>query len=1020
MKTEYKIIAVSVISGLLVWTIDAVLDYLLLYKATFLEVLITDVPSREVYIRSLVLAYFLIFGTLMSAVVAKHKRVQETLEQRAAQLALLNDIGGKIAAVLELDSVMDRAARLVQENFGYHHVGLFILDRERGELLMRARAGDFAHLFPPDHGLKLGQGVVGWVGRYGKTLLANDVDAEPRYLSFHPGVIPTRSELSVPIRVGGEVVGVLDAQSPQLNAFDGSDVMAMETLAYQVAVAIENARLHEAVQRELAERKRVEAEILQLNRELTTLNRVSQAITSTLDMQETLTIIMDHVARLMGVAAASVVLHDKVKGDVWFAAASGEGADFMQGKRLAMGQGIAGWVVQHGEPVLVLDVSRDTRWFGGFDEESGFTTRSILCVPLHAKGQIIGAIEVMNKENGTFDQEDLRLLTSLAAPAATAIENARLFEQAQREIAERKRAEQLLQALNAAAITMERALTPEETFAAVAEELEKLGFLCTVLLADECQSRVFPKHLSYDPGAIEAAEKLTSLKVEDFSIPIETADVYRKVVWEKETVFVENAEDIARQSLPEPLQGFAQQLVSTLKLSKSIRAPLLVKNKVIGVFSVQSDDLTAENIPAITAFAHQVAAAWHKATLMQELERSLEELRQTQSQLIQAQKMEAVGRLAGGMAHDFNNILTTILLYAQMLLRSRHLPSDLTQSVEIILDESRRAADLVQKVLDFSRRSMMETQPDDLGSFVTQIMDILKRTLPENIHLIPEMGTDEYVVHADPTQVQQMVMNLAVNAQDAMPDGGELRISLSSVEVMLDEEPPAAEMPAGEWVCLAVSDTGTGMPPEVMSHIFEPFFTTKPVGKGTGLGLAQVYGIVKQHQGYIGVDTEVGRGTTFRIYFPAHRTGEESEEIAKEEALVAPKGKGETILLVEDNERVRGVGRNMLESLGYRVLTAANGLEALEVYRSAAEACPERGRGIDLVITDIVMPEMGGRELIQELRRTAPHLKAVAITGYALAEDPRKLRNGGILEVVQKPFEVNALGEVVRRIMDAD
>jgi CheY-like chemotaxis protein len=351
----------------------------------------------------------------------------------------------------------------------------------------------------------------------------------------------------------------------------------------------------------------------------------------------------------------------------------------------------------------------------------------------------------------------------------------------------------------------------------------------------------------------------------------------------------------------------------------------------------------------------------------------------------------------------------TIILYAEMLSEEPSLPPDLAPDLESILDEAQEAAHLVRQVLDFSRRSPIETRPVDLRAFVQESVDMLRRTLSESISLLLEVGSGECVVNADPTRVQQVLMNLVVNARDAMPEGGELRIGLSRVQVRPGEEPPVAEMDAGEWVCLTVSDTGTGIPPDVLPRIFEPFFTTKPKGEGTGLGLAQVYGIVKQHGGHMGVETEVGRGTTFRIYLPAQRA-KEVEEAPQEEAAAG--GEGETILVAEDEEKVRGLSRRILESLGYRVLTAANGREALEIYRSA-----ER---VDLVLTDMVMPEMGGKELIRELRKANPRLKTVAMTGYVLAEDLRELKEEGRLEIVYKPLDTNTLARVVRHALDGD
>lgn len=384
-----------------------------------------------------------------------------------------------------------------------------------------------------------------------------------------------------------------------------------------------------------------------------------------------------------------------------------------------------------------------------------------------------------------------------------------------------------------------------------------------------------------------------------------------------------------------------------------------------------------------------------------------------EEQMRRQEQLAAVGQLAGGIAHDFNNFLMTIIFYAHIMLRNKDLPPDLAAIAETIVGEAHRATDLVRQVLDFSRRSVMETEPVDLLSFIEEIVDILRKTLPENIRLLTEVGRDDYVVNADPTRIQQVVMNLALNARDAMPSGGELRIGLSKVVIGPSKQLSGIsdlELSAGDWVCLSVSDTGTGMSEQVRAHLFEPFFTTKGAN-GTGLGLAQVYGIVKLHKGDIGMETESGRGTTFRVYLPACG-GTETAASLVEETSDIPGGRGETILFVEDDEKVRDAGRSILEDLGYRVLTASNGQDGLDVFRSADK--------VNLVLTDMIMPVMGGRELIQELKRLKPDVKALIITGYTLPEDLEALRDMGFADVVHKPLGVNALGMAIRRILDAD
>ncbi|MGD2178173.1 MAG: PAS domain S-box protein, partial [Anaerolineae bacterium] len=346
-----------------------------------------------------------------------------------------------------------------------------------------------------------------------------------------------------------------------------------------------------------------------------------------------------------------------------------------------------------------------------------------------------------------------------------------------------------------------------------------------------------------------------------------------------------------------------------------------------------------------------------------------------EEQLQRQERLAAVGQLAGGIAHDFRNFLTTIILYAGMPLQESDLDPRLKNALKVIASEAQQASDLVQQILDFSGRSAMEKQPVDLVEFVEEGADILRQTIPESIHFSLEMEPTAAVVEADPTRIQQVLMNLALNARDAMPEGGDLEIALSTVAIAPSEDPPVAGMEPGRWVCLTVSDTGTGMTEEVKDRIFEPFFTTKEPGKGTGLGLAQVYGIVKQHHGAIDMETEVGVGTIFHVYLPAHEGGQSREE---ERTASVPQGEGEMILLVEDQENLREAGREMLTALNYRVLTAVNGEGALETLQ---------GIMVDLVITDVVMPQMGGKALMRELTRRFPDLRALAVTGYTIDEE---------------------------------
>ncbi len=356
--------------------------------------------------------------------ITAQKQALEALERRAAQLALINDIGGQIAAVLALDSVLGRAVHLIQESFGYHHVALFVLDRERDELLMRARAGAFTELFPADHRLKLGQGMVGWVGRHGERLLANDVDAEPRYVNLNPDVIPTRAELSVPIQVGEKVIGVLDVQSPQLNAFDDNDVMVIETLADQVAVAIDNARLYEETARRLAETR--------------VLQEVALATASTLDFDQVLARAIQIIHHSLGVEYLSFAIPSE-SGDYLVVHPTYIGYDSSPdgSVRLSLEESVCGRVYTSGQPELISDTTTVSYYFRELD-----AMRSELAVPVRVGDRVAAVLNAESTELDAFSERDLRTFEAIAVQLGVAMHNAQLYEAAQQELAERKRAEE--------------------------------------------------------------------------------------------------------------------------------------------------------------------------------------------------------------------------------------------------------------------------------------------------------------------------------------------------------------------------------------------------------------------------------------------------------------------------------------------------------------------------------------------------------------------------------------------------
>jgi two-component system cell cycle sensor histidine kinase/response regulator CckA len=451
-------------------------------------------------------------------------------------------------------------------------------------------------------------------------------------------------------------------------------------------------------------------------------------------------------------------------------------------------------------------------------------------------------------------------------------------------------------------------------------------------------------------------------------------------------------------------QSFLGQIEARLKKKLRDHAPTIYEVEVVRKdgsrvpVEVSSRVIFENGVPvAVQGSARDITAR----------KQAEEALRASQLQLQQSQKLEAVGQLAGGVAHDFNNLLTAIIGYTDLSLRRIGLEESIRHNLEETKKAAERAASLIRQLLAFSRKQILEPKILDLNAVVKDMHKMLTRLIGENIDLATKAVPDLGRVKADPSQVEQIIMNLVVNARDAMPHGG--KVTIETANVMLDDTLKHVSVIPGSYVMLAVSDTGTGIDEETQARIFEPFFTTKEVGRGTGLGLSTVYGIVKQSGGNIWVYSELDHGTVFKVYLPrVDAAASKIEKIILE--TTAPRG-SETILLVEDEDVVRGLTRKILMEAGYYVLDVSSGEEAVRL-------CRDYGGPIDLLLTDVVMPKLSGKQVAERLKVLRPAARVLFMSGYT---DEAIVRHGVLdanVNFIQKPFTWIGLAKKVRKVLD--
>ena len=912
-----------------------------------------------------------------AAIALDNARLHSETTRRKWEAEVLAGVGRLVTESLDADEVAGRIAESLRALLGGLSSVLVRVEPVSGALIGRQISADgsgFDIVFPA------GTGAMGRAISTRRPVATTNILTDPR-IALTPELReslqsrPHRPALALPMIVDDRVVGAIAVGDHEGRAYDSDEVRLAQAFVDQAAMALEKARLFED-----SERRRREAEIFA---------ELASQITAPLDLDTILKNVCD-AARELCRADLSVIATRDLGDSGDDGSATGRAPPRTPVEKIVPGEGLAGQVLLTGRPFRTDDYAHDSRLRN--DPQPLIPVESVeaaLAVPIQTESRVEGLLVVYNRSPRPLTDRDEARLTRLAAQTGIAIRNAQLLE-AQRAYQAR------LEALLDVSHELSRIQPVEELLGAIAAacgevlESDSVGFrlvegdelVVAGLLGDAKETMSTPR--------IKIGESLSGI-VASTGAPLRLDDVT----------------DDTR------LLPAHRSAVKRLGYRAFLGVPIKVGERVTGVLSIRTRrpaGFSKEDETIATAFASQAATALENARLFREVQAAAEEVSRAQATLLQAQKMDAIGRLAGGVAHDFNNLLTIIHGRCEILLKRFEPGTKPRQDLDLIQRTAHRAAALTKQLLAFSRQQVLQPRVLQLNAAVGESVSMLQRLIGEHIALTTVPGARRDRVKADPTQLEQVLMNLAINARDAMPRGG--RLTIETADIDLDEafarEHPGAG--TGPHIRLSVSDDGLGMSAEIQARIFEPFFTTKDKGRGTGLGLSMVYGIVKQHGGYIGVRSGEGQGTTFDIYLPCASPTEDTR------AEPAP-GRGgeargsETILLVEDEADVRELTREILEMAGYTVLEAARGDEALRLCRDSA-------RPINLLLTDVVMPQMSGPELARKMLALRPGTKVVYMSGYT--DDA--LGHHGVLDpdiiLLPKPFTPEALMQHLRLALD--
>jgi signal transduction histidine kinase/ActR/RegA family two-component response regulator len=887
------------------------------------------------------------------------KKSREEMVRLNQELSILNAISQTVNQSTDLDEILNKSVGKIMEMIDVHQASIYLLDEKKSELALVVHRGLSKRFLEFMKHRKLGVGISGKVALSGEPLFIEDYPRHPDALgpAIEEGL---KSVAVIPLKSRDKIYGTLNIGIKEVSEISPFEKNLFNSIGQIISGALERTFLYtENV-------KRLE--------ELKTLHSISQEIALKLELKVILQRIMESAIELLGAESGCIALWDNRKQNYAIAIVHRLSESLIGMEISPPRGGVMGEVINKKSPAHWRDYENHPNRLTELDS---FHFKEVLGVPLIVREMIIGAMKIASSDPEVhFQQKEIDLLYSFAHQAAIAIGNAKLYEDSLAKIKQ-------LTTLYEIGKTLSSTLDLDDLFKKALELLDdRLGYTsCGVLLLDREKDELYVKQVT--GRNLEEAQKLK------FRVGIDGI-----VGWVASTGELAYVPDVSKDS---------RYIPGGPSIKSGAAFPLKVRNQLFGVLNIESDELSGfdeEDLKTLSSFASQMSISIENAQLFSDLKQTLQELRQAQDQIVQAEKLRAMGEMASGVAHDFNNVLAVVLGNIQLLLHQLdHLsPEEIREGLKVIERSSKDGAETIRRMQEFTGvRKDKEFVTLSFNDIVTEVVSITQPRWRDQaqkkgiqVGLKTRLG-DIPMVMGNPSELREVLTNVVFNAVDAMPNGGELTITTQ----------PQTE----DWVEVRIADTGIGMTDEVKRRVFDPFFTTKGV-TNSGLGMSVSYGIIKRHGGEILIESELGKGTCFVIHLP---TGYGEEEALVKEVPAVKESRQARILVIDDEDSVRDVLSRMLKAKGHEVAVASNGEEGIERFRSEP---------FDLVFTDLGMPKLSGWDVGKTIKTINPKVPIAMITGWGVELDRGKLSESGIDLIVSKPFNFDQVINLVSEAME--